>query len=123
VTLRGGLACTLGLGALALAGCTSNGSGSDTAGAVSVSSGSDTCELSTTEAPAGTVTFEVENTGSEVTEFYLYASDGRRVVGEVEDIGPGLTRRLVATVAKGTYITACKPGMKGRGIRANFTVT
>lgn len=120
--VRIGLASTLGLGALALGGCTSNNSASDAAGAVSVSSGADTCELSTTEVPAGTVTFSVENTGSEVTEFYLYASDGK-IIGEVENIGPGLTRDLVADVANGTYVTACKPGMKGKGIRADFTVT
>lgn len=124
MTVRIGFVSALALGALALAGCTTNSnSADDAAGAVSVSSGSDTCELSTTEVPAGIVTFTVKNTGSEVTEFYLLASDGLRVVGEVENIGPGLTRDLVTNVSKGAYITACKPGMKGKGIRANFSVT
>ena len=45
------------------------------------------------------------------------------ILGEVENIGPGITRPLVVTVAPGSYITACKPGMTGDGIQAPFTVT
>jgi iron uptake system component EfeO len=46
------------------------------------------------------------------------------VLGEVENITPGLTRSLKVELARpGTYETACKPGMKGDGIRADFTVT
>jgi iron uptake system component EfeO len=75
------------------------------------------------KAPAGTVTFKVKNTGSKVTEFYLYAEDGKRIVGEVENVGPGLTRDLVLTAAPGEYVSACKPGMEGDGIRGEFTVT
>jgi iron uptake system component EfeO len=45
-------------------------------------------------------------------------------MGEVENIGPGLTRQLIVEVPDGgTYTTACKPGMVGDGIRAPFTVT
>lgn len=69
------------------------------------------------------MTFQVKNTGSQVTEFYLLAEDGLRIVGEVENIGPGLTRDLVVTAPDGRYVTVCKPGMKGDGIRADFTVT
>ena len=59
-----------------------------------------------------------------MTEFYLLGEDGLRIVGEVENIGPGLTRDLVAArAAPGKYFTACKPGMVGDGIRADFTVT
>ena len=29
------------------------------------------------------------NDGSQVTEFYLLGEDGLRIVGEVENIGPG----------------------------------
>jgi iron uptake system component EfeO len=92
-------------------------------GPISVTSSSDACTLSATKAGSGTLTFKVKNTGSKVTEFYLYAADGLRIVGEVENIGPGLTRNLVVTAAPGKYLTACKPGMKGDGIRADFTVT
>jgi iron uptake system component EfeO len=93
------------------------------AGAIAVTSSDDKCALSTTKAGSGTLTFKVKNSGSKVTEFYLYAEDGKRIVGEVENIGPGLTRELVVTAAPGKYVTACKPGMQGDGIRADFTVT
>jgi iron uptake system component EfeO len=91
--------------------------------AISVSSTADACTLSTTEAPSGGVVFTVTNDGDDVPEFYLLASDGLRIVSEVENIGPGLTRDLVVTAKPGDYITACKPGMVGDGIRAPFTVT
>jgi iron uptake system component EfeO len=65
----------------------------------------------------------VTNGGNKVTEFYLYGT-GDRIMGEVENIGPGLTRQLIVEVPDGgTYTTACKPGMIGDGIRAPFNVT
>ena len=36
---------------------------------------------------------------------------------------PGLSRDLVLTAPAGAYFTACKPGMVGDGIRADFEVT
>ncbi|MEZ5229884.1 MAG: cupredoxin domain-containing protein [Acidimicrobiales bacterium] len=90
---------------------------------MSVRSTADACEVSATEAPSGNVVFEVENGGSDVTEFYLLADDGLRIIGEVENIGPGITRNLVVRVAPGSYVTACKPNMTGDGIRGGFTVT
>jgi iron uptake system component EfeO len=116
----------------ALAACTENapssgdGAGeSDAASArtVTVRSTDDACDLSATRAPAGTLTFDVANAGTQVTEFYLLGEDGLRIVGEVENIGPALDRQLVVDAPAGTYVTACKPGMKGEGIRADFTVT
>jgi iron uptake system component EfeO len=44
-------------------------------------------------------------------------------MGEVENIGPGLSRNLVVDLEKGTYEGACKPGMVGDGIRQKLTVT
>ena len=58
-----------------------------------------------------------------MTEFYLYGEDGKRIIGEVENIGPGITRELVLKVEPGSYITACKPGMAGDGLRAPFSVS
>jgi iron uptake system component EfeO len=81
------------------------------------------CKLSAADAPSGTLTFAVTNGGSKVTEFYLYGPDGLRIIGEVENIGPGITRELVMRVEPGSYITACKPGMAGAGIRAPFSVS
>lgn len=119
---RHGLVAGAAGAVLVLSGCTTNAT-TDAANAVTVRSTGDTCEVSTTEAPSGTVVFTVTNAGSEVTEFYLLGQDGLRIVGEVENIGPGLTRDLVVQAVPGAYLTACKPGMVGDGIRASFTVT
>lgn len=93
------------------------------AGAITVTSTADACDVSAAEAPSGTLTFTVTNGGDDVTEFYLLGEDGLRVVSEVENIGPGLSRDLVVQARPGTYWTACKPGMVGDGIRAEFVVT
>lgn len=95
----------------------------DPIGAIQVTSTDDQCEVASTSTPSGTITFEVTNQGGNVTEFYLYEADGLGIVGEVEDIGPGVTRELVVEAPPGEYLTACKPGMSGEGIRAPFTVT
>ena len=109
----------------ALAGCVSNAApgATPTAATVTVTSSADACDLSTTTAPSGTVTFTVSNTGGDVTEFYLYAADGRQIVGEVENVGPGTSRELVVQARPGAYVAACKPGMVGDGIRHDFTVS
>ncbi|HET7431803.1 MAG TPA: iron uptake system protein EfeO [Nocardioides sp.] len=109
-----------------LAACTQNpttAGAEGAAGPISVTSTDSACEVSSAEAPAGTLTFQVTNSGSKVTEFYLYSADGKRIVGEVENIGPGLQGKLIVTADQGTYLTACKPGMSGQGIRSAFTVT
>jgi iron uptake system component EfeO len=81
------------------------------------------CDLSGTEAATGPSTFVITNNGNKVTEFYVYG-EGERVMGEVENISPGLQRKLIVQLAEpGTYQTACKPGMVGDGIRGDFKVT
>lgn len=120
-------AAALALGLPLLAACTDNVAAGDGASAdprlLTVTATDTTCELSTSTAPSGNLRFTVTNTGSKVNEFYLLAEDGLRIIGEVENIGPGLTRDLVLQAAPGTYFTACKPGMVGDGIRAEFTVS
>jgi iron uptake system component EfeO len=110
-----------------LAACTSNttdsGGAGGAGGPISVTSSDSSCDVSATSAPAGNLTFDVSNSGSKVTEFYLYSADGRRIVGEVENIGPGLQGKLIVTADEGSYQTSCRPGMAGQGIRADFTVT
>lgn len=106
---------------LALAACVPNNQAEGDA--IAVTSTADACEVATTEAPSGTIVFDVTNSGDDVTEFYLLAPDGLRIISEVENIGPGITRQLVVQVGAGDYITACKPGMVGDGIQAAFTVT
>jgi len=109
--VAGGSACT----------STEDRGGSDT-GAIEVSASDDGCELSATDLDAGLHTFEVTNDGSQVTEFYVYA-EGDRIMQEVENIGPGLTRELRVELPAGDYEGACKPGMVGDGIRTPITVT
>ncbi len=91
-------------------------------GTVAVAASDSSCEVSATKLDAGPTTFQVTNTGSKVTEFYVYA-EGDRIMGEVENVGPGLSRDLVVDLPKGDYQGACKPGMVGDGIRQDLTVS
>ncbi|GAA1371510.1 iron uptake system protein EfeO [Luteococcus sanguinis] len=121
-TLAPVLGATLALGALA--GCTDNNAAAQgSSGALTVKATDTECAVNAAEAPSGVISFSVTNSSSKVNEFYLLAEDGLRIIGEVENIGPGLTRDLVLTAQPGTYFTACKPGMVGDGIRNQFTVT
>ena len=110
---------------LSLAACVPNNPTSESgANALTVTSSATDCAVSASEAPSGSVSFTVSNTTDEVTEFYVLAEDSLRIVGEVENIGPGIERDLVIQARPGTYYTVCKPGMIGDGIgKAEFTVT
>jgi len=110
----------LTIAALSLTACADDPKSSS--GDLTVSASDSTCDVSQTDLKAGPSTFKVTNKGSKVTEFYVYA-DGDRIMGEVENVGPGLTRNLVVDLPKGTYQGACKPGMVGDGIRQKITVT
>ncbi|MGK5445738.1 iron uptake system protein EfeO [Micromonospora sp. URMC 105] len=96
--------------------------GAKGANAVKVKASDTTCEVDVTALDAGQATFTVTNSGSKVNEFYVYAA-GDRVMGEVENIAPGLSRELRVELPAGTYETACKPGMSGRGIRGALKVS
>ena len=95
-------------------------------GAVAVSAGDTTCEVAKTAFDAGKVSFAVKNTGSDVTEVYVYGkgSDGsfNKVIGEVENIAPGTSRSFPVELTGGSYELACKPGQKGDGVRTALTV-
>lgn len=119
-TTTTGAALTLAV--LALTGCTDNTASNSADGTVRVSSTESECTLSTTEVKAGKNTFSVTNDGSQVTEFYVLAEDGLRILSEVENIGPGITRDLTVNLTEGTYKTSCKPGMVGDGIIGDLTV-
>lgn len=111
------------LGVSLLSGCVAN-TPDDESVTLTVESSADGCVVSAATTPAGATSFSITNTGDQVTEFYLLGADGLRIVGEAENIGPGLTRDLVVQLAEGSYFTACKPGMTGDGIgKAPFTVT
>ncbi|GAB7045043.1 iron uptake system protein EfeO [Catenuloplanes indicus] len=108
---------------LLLAACGANTQDRQTSdGTITVAATDTACDVGAAETAAGTVTFTVANKGSKVTEFYVYAA-GDRIMGEVENIAPGLSRDLIVELPAGSYETACKPGMAGRGIRAAFTAT
>ena len=91
--------------------------------AITVNASDTACELSATEGTTGPNTFNITNNGTKVTEFYVYG-EGERVMGEVENVSPGLSRKLIVQLTEpGTFQTACKPGMVGDGIRGDFKVT
>ncbi len=106
----------------AVAGCAAknDGKGGGDKGAIEVTATDSSCELSAKEFPAGHVRFAVQNKGSKVTEVYVYAP-GDRIVTERENIGPGTSAEITAEVKAGSYEVACKPGMKGKGIRQKVT--
>ena len=102
---------------------TTGATGSSAGGPIQVTATDTACTVSSTTAPAGTITFQVRNTGTKVNEFYVYGP-GERVIAEVENVSPGLSRELKVQITEpGSFQTACKPGMVGSGIRADFTVT
>lgn len=105
----------------AVSGCAekSDAKGSD---AVQVTASDSACEVSKKTFPAGHVKLAVENKGSKVTEVYVYAP-GDRIVTERENIGPGTKAVINAEVKTGSYEIACKPGMKGHGIRQKVSAS
>jgi iron uptake system component EfeO len=104
------------------AGGNAPAAGGASPGKIAVTATDTACDVATTDLPAGTATFAVTNNGTKVTEFYVYAP-GDRIMGEVENIVPGLTRDLIVELPAGTYETACKPGMVGKGVRGPLKVT
>jgi iron uptake system component EfeO len=117
------------LAALALTGCQAKedskpaDQGKGAPAEITVTASDSACELSGNEGATGAHTFVITNNGNKVTEFYVYG-EGERVMGEVENISPGLQRKLIVQLTEpGTYQTACKPGMVGDGIRGDFKVT
>jgi high-affinity iron transporter len=117
-----GIAAGALLVVLLAAGCGGSGASKATDAAFTVKAGEKSCETTATTVPTGLRTFSVANTGSQVTEVYVYGP-GDRIVGEVENIGPATSRDLIVDVAPGRYEIACKPGMTGSGIRRPLNVT
>lgn len=109
--------------ALVLSGCVAKSDLADTS-ALTVSSTDGECAVSGAKATSGTLSFEVTNDSAQVSEFYLLAEDGLRIVGEVENIAPSASRTLTVVAQPGDYFTLCKPGMLGAGVgKTAFTVT
>lgn len=100
-------------------------------------------DLSAASAPAGPVTFNVKNMGSQVHEFVVIKTDlmadalpkasggtdvdeeasGLVVVDEVEDLAAGASQDLAVTLDAGHYVVICNvPGHYQLGMRADFNV-
>ncbi|GLZ08354.1 lipoprotein [Actinomadura sp. NBRC 104412] len=114
-----GVAAALTVTLVAVTGCAEKdgGGGSDV---IQVTASDSECKVSRTRFPAGHVRLAVKNSGAKVTEVYIYAP-GDRIVTERENIGPGTSADITAEVKAGSYEIACKPGMKGDGIRQKVT--
>jgi iron uptake system component EfeO len=72
------------------------------------------CEPASMSAVAGPTTFHVTNDGAAgVTEFEILS--GTKILGEVENIAPGLDRKFSLTLEVGSYVTYCPGAKKERG--------
>ena len=72
------------------------------------------CEPNVAKAPAGPITFEVENAGTtKVTEFEVL--EGETILGEKENISDGLSGSFSLTLEKGEYTLYCPGGSDERG--------
>jgi len=89
---------------------------------VDVESSATTCRAVTTSFHSGKSTFRVRNTGDAPTELYVKDRAGK-IVGEVENIGPGTSRNLTVALKAGAYTLVCKPGQTGSGIDEQITVS
>jgi iron uptake system component EfeO len=106
----------------AVTGCTEKSSAQGDDSVIAVTATDTKCEVSKKEFPAGHIELAIENKGSKVTEVYILFPDDR-VVTERENIGPGTKQTVTAEVKAGDYRIACKPGMKGDGIRQDVKAT
>ncbi|MET9132896.1 iron uptake system protein EfeO [Streptomyces antibioticus] len=106
----------------AVTGCTEKSDAKSGDRVITVTATDSECRTSAKEISAGHVELAIENKGSKVTEVYILFPDDR-VVTERENIGPGTKQRVTAEVKAGSYQIACKPGMKGDGIRQDLKVT
>jgi iron uptake system component EfeO len=67
------------------------------------------CDPAKLDLPAGPTTFKVTNDGaSKVTEYEVL--DGDRILGEAENIAPGLSGEFQLTLKAGDYTTYCPGG-------------
>ena len=112
------IAAGVALIGLLVSGCGgSNGNGGEDASGTTTLSFKLTdagCEPHSAEAPAGPITFEVENTGtSEVTELELL--EGKSILSEVENVTEGRSGSFSLRLDRGTYTLFCPGGTTTRG--------
>lgn len=127
---------------LGVAACGGDDDDDTSAGAVDATLSDFKIELSTTSAPAGEVTFEVQNDGPSVHEFVVFKtdlapdalptddsgdvaeSDEFAPVDEIEDIADGANPKLTVNLEAGDYVIICNVAAHYRqGMRTSFTVS
>jgi len=67
------------------------------------------CGKGFTAPKPGRQTFQVHNTGKKTSEVYLIDPSTAAVYGEVENLAPGISRDLQATIGSGSYAWRCVP--------------
>jgi len=86
----------------------------------------DGCNPASLQLPAGAATFEVKNDGADAVSEMELIQNGR-IVGEVENLTPGLSGSFSVTLSPGTYETSCPNGKttpKGQLlVKGNVTAT
>lgn len=98
----------------ALTACGDSGSSSSGARSIEVTLTDAGCEPTSIAASAGPTTFNVTNDDAGgVTEFEIL--DGAKILGEVENVTPGLERSFSLTLKAGSYVTYCPGGKKEKG--------
>lgn len=119
----------------------SGGDGTSGGGGVGVTLADYSVTLDSTSLSAGDVTFNVTNDAGQVHEFVVVKTDLAEdalplvegdvdeesteisPVDEIEDIEPGTSPSLAATLEAGSYVALCNlPGHYGQGMHASFTV-
>ena len=108
--------------ALVASGCSSSSSGSSSKGSTGTAASADKsstvkinvtsqgCEPKPAKVPAGAVEFDVTNAGAgSVSEAELRTSDKAHILGEQENLTPGLSGGFSLTIQPGTYKINC-PG-------------
>lgn len=90
-------------------------------GAIHVQAREFSFALDSSQAPAGEITFVVENTGAMVHDFAIRGDGVDEATPEIE---PGESASLTVTLEPGTYTYICTiPGHEQLGMRGAFTVT
>jgi iron uptake system component EfeO len=115
-----GLAVSVALGSLLIAGCGGSDDSSSGAQKLTFKLTDAGCDPSNAEAQAGPTTFEVTNDGaSGVTEFEVLKGDS--IVGERENLTDGLSNDFTVTLEAGDYTLYCPGGNQAE--RGTLTVT
>jgi uncharacterized cupredoxin-like copper-binding protein len=122
--------------ALSLSACSSDGG-------VDVTESDYKIELGSTSAPAGEVTFDVQNDAEQTHEFVVFKTDlapdqlptnadgdvdeegeGVTHIDEIEDVTGGSSKSLTVNLDAGSYVLICNlPGHYRQGMHTAFTVS